>query len=170
MPSRRLVVSDYAVARPARIVSGGQTGADRAALETAERCGIATGGFVPRGWLTEAGPDPELGTRFGLVETASDAYAERTERNLLASDATVVFGDLTLGGTRLTVELCRRHGRPVLLVPDHEPTTEAAARLSHWLAATAVRTLNVAGNRASENPGIGARVAEILRGALAAPR
>ena len=63
-----------------RIISGGQTGADQAGLSVAKRLGIPTGGFVPKGFLTEAGPRPDLAAEYGLEETATVAYPERTER------------------------------------------------------------------------------------------
>ena len=85
-----------------RVISGGQTGADQAGLAVAKRLGIPTGGCMPKGWLTEAGPRPDLGATYGLEEAETAAYPERTERNVLASDGTVVFGDARSRGSMLT--------------------------------------------------------------------
>ena len=150
-----------------RIVSGGQTGADRSALDVAIELGLAHGGWVPRGRRAEDGPIP---ARYeGLVETDSERYARRTELNVRDSDATLVLAKGPVaGGTALTVELARRMGRPLLVLDLAErPAEEAAAALRRWLARTRPRTLNVAGPRESEARGIGRACAETLRAALA---
>ena len=95
-----------------RIISGGQTGADQAGLAVAKRLGISTGGYMPKGWLTEAGPRPDLGATYGLEEAETAAYPERTERNVLASDGTVVFGDARSRGSMLTARLCSGTASP----------------------------------------------------------
>ncbi len=100
-----------------RVISGGQTGADQAGLAVAKRLGIPTGGYVPKGFLTEAGPRPDLAAEYGLKETDTADYAERTERNVRLADGTVVFGDARSPGSMLTIRLCRRHGRPCLTIP-----------------------------------------------------
>src|SRR4051812_35930033 len=145
-----------------RIVSGGQTGADQGGLEAAGRLGLATGGFMPKGYRTEDGPRPDLAARHGLVEAETPAYPERTGRNVRLADGTVVFAAEGSPGSRLTVGLCRRHGRPCLELPRDLPAGAAAARLRSWLADNRVRTLNVAGSRESGAPGIGAHVARVL--------
>ena len=128
--------------------------------------GISTGGYMPKGWLTEAGPRPDLGATYGLEEAETAAYPERTERNVLASDGTVVFGDARSRGSMLTARLCRRHGKPCLMVPLDSDPVDAASRLRAWIAEHDVRTLNVAGNRASQAPGIAAFVTAVLERAL----
>src|SRR5688572_12675794 len=97
-----------------RIISGGQTGADRAGLAVAKRLSIPTGGYMPKGWLTEDGPRSDLAVTYGLKEADTADYSERTERNVLASDGTVMFGDQRSRGAMLTASLCRRHGKAVL--------------------------------------------------------
>ena len=153
---------------PGRIVSGGQTGADRAALDVARELGITTGGWVPRGRRAEDGPIPAR--YLGLVETESDDYADRTDRNVRDADATLVlcFGPPT-GGTALTVRRARSRGRP-LLVLDLEATSaaSAAAALRAWLAAERPAVLNVAGPRLSSEPRIAEATAALLRAALGA--
>jgi hypothetical protein len=84
--------------RVVRIVSGGQTGADQAGVEVAQRLGIATGGFMPKGFRTEDGPRPDLAARFGLAEAETSAYAERTEHNVRLADGTVVIAAGTPAG------------------------------------------------------------------------
>ena len=134
---------------PLRIVSGGQTGVDRAALDAALARGVAVGGWCPAGRWAEDGPVP---SRYPLRETASADPAERTRLNVRDSDATLVTapGAVT-GGTALTVEAARALGRPLWVVP---PRPDAVGGAAAWLRARGVRTLNVAGPRESEAPGV----------------
>ncbi len=146
-----------------RIVSGGQTGADRAALDFALAHGIAHGGFCPAGRRAEDGRIPD---RYTLRELESRNYAVRTEANVRAADATVAFSvDRPTGGTALTLELAARAGKPHLLITG-EPAEADASRLLFFLRRHAVRTLNVAGPRGSNAPGIDARVRDTLAGVL----
>jgi hypothetical protein len=149
-----------------KIVSGGQTGADRAGLEVALALGLTTGGWVPRGRRADDGVIPERYS--GLVETESDAYEARTEFNVRDSDATVIFsfGPPT-GGSALSARVAELLGKPVLFLDLQACSTEeAVACLSQWLATTGPRVLNVAGSRQSEDPGISAAVTRVLREAL----
>ena len=148
-----------------RVISGGQTGADQG-LAAAKRLGVATGGCMPKGWLTEDGPRPDLAAAYGLEEADTAAYLERTERNVLASDGTVVFGDARSRGSMVTASLCQRHGKPCCVVPLDGKPTSAAASLRAWLNEHWIRTLNVAGNRASQAPGISALVTAVLERVL----
>jgi hypothetical protein len=148
-----------------KIVSGGQTGADRAALDVAIERGIPHGGWIPRGRLTEDGPLPG---RYRLLETESRSYAGRTERNVLDSDGTLIVsrGRLT-GGSALTRQLAKRHGRPWLHVDlDVLGGEEAARRVRVWLRENRIRVLNVAGPRASKDPGIQRAVRGLLGAVL----
>ena len=134
-----------------KIVSGGQTGVDRGALDAALAAGAPCGGWCPRGRRAEDGPIPE---RYPLVETRSADYAARTRANVADSDATLVvaFGEPT-GGTALTVAFCRELGRPCLLVDaGRESPARAAARTRAFIAGHGVGILNVAGPRASGEP------------------
>ena len=151
---------------PISIVSGGQTGADRGALDAALASGVPCGGYCPRGRRAEDGPIPE---RYGgLVETESEDPAQRTERNVRDSDATLILSWGTpLGGTALTERLARRFDMPVLVVDlEPIPPDAAAAAIREWLAATRPRVLNVAGPRQSQAPGIAAAATAVLRSAL----
>jgi hypothetical protein len=145
-----------------KIVSGGQTGVDRAALDVALELGLPCGGWCPRGRRAEDGPiDP----RYPLAETPWDGYPQRTEWNVRDSDGTLV---LTRGtpdrGTALTVELARRYGRPHLVIDV--ATMPDVEQVRAWAAEHRVRILNVAGPRESSWPGIHDAAAAFLRGVL----
>lgn len=147
-----------------RIVSGGQTGVDRAALDVALALGLPCGGWCPRGRRAEDGPIP---AHYPLRETASVRYAERTERNVADSDATLILGrGAPSGGTALTLRVAQRLGKPVLVV-DLGARRLTVAKVRRWLRKHGVRTLNVAGPRESRAPGIYAEAAVYLRDLLA---
>ncbi|MFZ5572544.1 MAG: putative molybdenum carrier protein [Thermodesulfobacteriota bacterium] len=148
-----------------QIISGGQTGADQAGLDTAIRLGIPHGGWIPKGRRTEAGPLPEC---YHLREMDTTGYPRRTEQNILDADATLIVshGRLT-GGSKLTAALARKHGRPSLHLNLKSISRAAAGRrLAVWLAENNVRILNVAGPRASEDPRIYAAVVQLLESVL----
>lgn len=149
----------------AKVISGGQTGADQGALRAAQAAGVPTGGWAPRGWLVES-PDgnrdvaaPWLAPRFGLVECAELGYPPRTRANARDSDGTLWFGNPDTSGAYTTLEACRELGRPVLLVVRGRTRPSDVAA---WIAANDIKVLNVAGNRESKAPGIGARVERFL--------
>jgi len=149
----------------ARVISGGQTGADRAGLVAARQCGVETGGTAPRGFRTERGTEPELLRSFGLVEHASRHYPARTTANVENSDATLIIGARLDAGSSLTEATCRRLGRPVRVVAETSAAeVEAAASWLRGLAAAQGRALvlNVAGNRESHEPGLEARATEFM--------
>jgi hypothetical protein len=144
---------------PLKIISGGQSGVDRAALDVALGAGIPCGGWCPRGRLAEDGP---IAARYPLRETPSQRYPERTRWNVRDADATLI---LTAGpadrGTGLTIELARRLERPFLHVDlDQDPDPRD---VDAFIERHGVGVLNVAGPRESRCPGIGARVAGFLR-------
>lgn len=144
---------------PHKIVSGGQTGVDRAALDVAIELGIPHGGWCPRGRLAEDGPISE---RYQLTETETAAYPPRTEQNVLDSSATLVLArGRPRGGTELTVRLARRHRKPLLVIDLDSEVDWQAVR--DWLAEHGRETLNIAGPRESQSPGIGQAAAEFLR-------
>ena len=148
------------------IVSGGQTGADRAALDVALECGLGIGGWVPRGRIAEDGVIPERYA--GLRETESVDPAVRTARNVRDSDATLVVSHGPLGGgSLLTMEEAARLDRPALhLELELVEQERAVSVLREWIRTVDPGTLNVAGPRASEDPAIGERVGALLRAVL----
>ena len=134
-----------------KVVSGGQSGVDRAALDAARELGIPSGGWCPKGRRAEDGRIPR---RYRLVETPSGNYIQRTEWNVRDSDGTLIVNRGRLdGGTLLTAELARgRYRKPLLVVQLGRRIR--AERFRAWRARHRVRVLNVAGPRESKRPGI----------------
>jgi hypothetical protein len=150
----------------AKIISGGQTGADRAALDAAIDSGMDYGGAIPRGRKTEAGP---LAAQYKkMTELVSPLYRVRTKHNVLTADGTLIFSYGTpIGGTGLTVKLARDNDRPFLVVDlDKESAASAAALIASWLKKINPAVLNVAGPRESEHPGTYQKVFSILHKVL----
>ena len=142
-----------------KVISGGQTGADRTALEVAKENGVETGGTVPKGWRTELGPDPTL-AKFGCVQHKSAEYPPRTRQNVRDSGGTVWFGKTTSLGFARTKKEANLADKPFLINPDSK-------ELMTWLNIWKIQVLNVAGNTQSENPHIGQQVRTFLTPALA---
>jgi hypothetical protein len=149
------------------IISGGQTGVDRAALDAALELGLNCGGFCPRGRRAEDGP---ISDRYPLTELASPEYADRTRKNVEAAAATLILHDGEVaGGTRLTLDLCDGLHQPVRTVDLMAAVDATAAGVADWVAREVLPrggVLNVAGPRESESPGIGARAAAFLHRVL----
>lgn len=144
------------------IVSGGQTGVDRAALDAAIARGIPTGGWCPKGRLAEDGTIPQ---RYTLRETETTDYAERTKRNVRDSDATLIVCRRSVtGGTLLTRDTAVDLDRPVYTWDLGD--ADGLARAEAWLASVRPRILNVAGPRESGEPGIHAEALEALTSLL----
>ncbi len=146
----------------AKIVSGGQTGVDRAALDVARELGLPCGGWIPRGRRAE---DGRLAAIYPMRETESREYAPRTRLNVRDSDATLILtrGRPT-GGTALTAECARALGRPHLVV-DLAGAIDLPA-IREWLARHDVKVLNVAGPRESSQPGTYEASVPVLRDLL----
>jgi hypothetical protein len=142
-----------------RIVSGGQTGVDRAALDVALERRIECGGWCPRGRRAEDGPIPE---RYPLSETSWDGYPQRTEWNVRDSDGTLILirGEADRG-TALTERLAKQKNKPCLVVDLAQPWDLDKVR--HWIETNRIATLNVAGPRESSSPGIGDEAQRFLR-------
>jgi hypothetical protein len=141
-----------------KVVSGGQTGVDRAALDAARAVGLPCGGWCPRDRLAEDGP---IAAIYPLVETPSADYAQRTRWNVRDSDGTLVLARGRVeGGTAFTVAVAWRRRRPLLVVDL--ATGPDPAEAERWIHKAGVRILNVAGPRESQRPGIGAEARAFL--------
>ena len=165
-----------------KVISGGQTGVDQAALRAARDCGLEIGGWCPPGRVCEAGVIP---LEYPLKETPSDRSvdspdvprSQRTEWNVRDSDGTLVIqakdasrppspgfgvaGRDAATGVEWTIECAKRYGRPLLVCEVDDPN--AGEKIPQWLATNPVRTLNVAGPSESSAPGIGERAYALLR-------
>lgn len=151
-----------------KLVSGGQTGADRAALDVSIALGLPHGGWCPKGRRAEDGTIP---ARYDLTETPGASYLQRTEWNVRDSDGTVVFtlDKRATGGSRKTIAIARVLGKPCLHIA-RDAGGDPVVLLREFVAEHGIRVLNVAGSRESKEPGIGAWVGEVLRGALSRRR
>ncbi len=152
--------------------SGGQTGGDQGALFAGRALGRVTGGWAPKGWRTDAGPAPWLAD-YGLREAASADYTVRTRFNVMETDYTLIFGDVSSPGCRLTLRLCRELGKPHYVLPWRSgavaPRAADADALGHHLHVVDARILNGAGNREKSQPGIARMLYDFLTGACGYP-
>lgn len=144
------------------IISGGQTGVDRAALDTAIELDIPHAGWCPAGRRAEDGRIPD---HYQLRETPDKDYLQRTEWNVRDSDATLIISpDQLKGGTAATHRFAVRHNKPCIIMdPNRVPDTD---RFRRWLQQHSVQTLNIAGPRESKQPGIYRQSREYLHALL----
>lgn len=134
-----------------KIISGGQTGVDRGALDAALEAGIDCGGTCPAGRKAEDGIIPEI---YPLTELISNIYSDRTRQNVIDSDATLIihFGQL-VGGTAFTRQCCNAEGKPYLVIDaGKEEHTVLVQRVLDFIQQNNIQVLNVAGPRASKVP------------------
>jgi hypothetical protein len=150
-----------------KVISGGQTGADRAGLNAAQRCGLATGGTAPANYLTENGPDDSL-RHLGLIAPANMTYPQRTQANVINSDGTIAFRANDSPGTNGTISYCHSETwlpkytcidtrfvgcfRPVFVITgddlqNQDRWPELVNRLVSFITRCNIKTLNIAGNR-----------------------
>lgn len=144
-----------------KIISGGQTGADQAALDTAIKWNVPHGGWVPRGRLTEAGRLPD---KYNMQEMPTGSYPARTEQNVINSDGTLIIshGPLT-DGSKHTKEMALKHDKPFLHINLNEiDSSRAAGQVHEWITKSKIETLNVAGPRSSNDPSIYQAVMHVL--------
>jgi len=142
-----------------KLISGGQSGVDRAALDVALELGIACGGWCPNGRLAE---DGVIASKYPLEQTPLVQYQQRTEWNARDSDGTLT---LTIGkpegGTLLTIDFARKHKRPCLVVDLALPVDVQTVK--DWILGHQIENLNVAGPRASKQPDVYGRAVVFLR-------
>lgn len=148
-----------------RIVSGGQTGADQAALDFAIDRGIPHGGWIPKGRITEAGV---LSEKYLLTEMPTASYPKRTEQNVIDSDGTLIVSHGKLiGGAEHTCKMAEKHGKPCIHVDmENMPLKEAVTLIWDWIHENEIEVLNVAGARASNDTKIYPTTKSILEALL----
>jgi len=142
-----------------KIISGGQTGVDRAALDFALERNIQCGGWCPKGRLAE---DGRIDSKYPLAETKTSLYAERTRLNVKDGDGTlIIFSDEMGNGTIFTAEYARQIKKPLLIIKtgDHDLKTT----IWQWIEKHKIKVLNIAGPRESISPGIYLKTLEILK-------
>lgn len=144
-----------------KIISGAQTGADRAGIDAAIEIGIPYGGWLPKGRKAEDGIVPETYTEF--QELTRGGYPKRTEQNVIDSDGTVIFtyGKLTTGSA-LTAKFARQHNKPYLHV-DLDENPDPVSMVKDWIIDWDIKVLNVAGRSASKAPVIYDQVKDIIK-------
>ena len=152
-----------------KIISGGQTGADRGALDAALALGFECGGWCPRRRRAEDGAIP---ARYPLQEAPSARYPVRTRRNIEESDGTLIVARGALsGGTLVTARHAERLGKPCLtLDPDGQPPGEMCRAAGAWLTDEGIEILNVAGPRRSSDPDIYRAVRNLVAGLIVSSR
>ena len=145
---------------PNEIISGGQTGAEQAGWRAARAFGVGCGGWMPKAFMTDDGPRPEFAAQYGAAALPDDNDSAPSVRNVQVSDATLWFGETTTAGAQTTVGACHSSGKPCL--PVYPDASFEPAHVATWIAENKINSLNVAGNREHEDPGIGARVERFL--------
>lgn len=148
-----------------RIISGGQTGADRAALDFAIARGLPHGGWCPQGRSAEDGIIP---ARYGLIETPTADTTQRTEWNVRDADGTVIFtiAETLSGGSEKTAQFADQHQRPCLHLSRVTIGARSVKMLEEFLQTNSIRVLNVAGPRQSEEPEVNSYVRGVLEDLL----
>jgi hypothetical protein len=158
-------ISDFPLKK---IISGGQNGADRGALEAAKSLGIATGGFAPKDFMTLDGKCPELGVLFGLeemkkIQPQSAMYIQRSKKNVDESDGTIAFRIHEGIGTDKTIGYCiskiwkksdyqlKTSYKPILVIDDLS-NEKNLVNIQNFIKEHQIKTLNVCGNRESKDP------------------
>jgi hypothetical protein len=156
----------------AKIISGGQTGADQGALDGSIACAFPYGGAVPAGRMTEAGPLP---MSYAMEELASHRYMDRTIKNVTDSDGTLIVSNHKLtGGSALTYKTAQKLAKPCLHIDFRKnDMAQAVRKVAGWLQDNQIQILNVAGPRASSDPQIYGLARELvislLRGKMRIP-
>lgn len=133
-----------------KVISGGQTGVDRAALDAALQAKIAIGGCCPKGRKAEDGIIPDS---YPLQELESCEYSSRTEKNVVDADGTLILNKGELSeGTKLTYEFTLQHRKPAFIVQLDADEVTSQDQVLRWIEEKQIRVLNVAGPRESKSP------------------
>ena len=131
-----------------KIISGGQTGVDRAALDISIEIGIQHGGFCPLGRRAEDGIIP---SKYALIENDSIKYIDRTRRNVESSEGTLIlYTGIISNGTALTKEFCIQKDKPLMTINLLDAIKSSWLNFHHWLKINSIKVLNIAGPRESE--------------------
>jgi hypothetical protein len=153
------------------IITGGQTGVDQAAWRAARMAGLDTGGFMPLGFKTEAGPRPDFEALYGARQWWTDQYQDRTPANVLIADASLLLGNRESPGSKLLLKveevaarnnLTGKRPWPMVVTRHDMDGEEAVGRVAAWIRGNQIARLNVAGNRESSSPNIGAAAESFL--------
>jgi hypothetical protein len=147
-----------------KIISGAQTGADQGGLWAAKALRLPTGGYCTKNCRTEKGDRRDLVKEFNLTELETTDYPTRTWKNVELGDITLIFGDLTEPGSKLTKEYCKTLMRPCYHIPFGK--SKAEEFIKHIIQTHRPGIINIAGNRESKSPGIQNWTREILKLAL----
>ncbi|MGE5444455.1 MAG: putative molybdenum carrier protein [Ignavibacteriales bacterium] len=145
-----------------QLVSGGQTGVDRAGLDFAIGHNIEYTGFIPKGRRAE---DGRIADKYvHLIELKSRAYRDRTIKNLRYADGTLLIFERFTGGVKLTYNECKKHNKPIYVIDlnDNTPLPEHKEKFDEWILNNGIAVLNIAGNRESNSKGIYKRAITIL--------
>ena len=133
-----------------KIISGGQTGVDRAALDAAISLGLEHGGFCPKGRLAE---DGIISDKYNLIELKSSLYLRRTLENVKCSDGTlIIHAGIVSGGTMKTKDYCQMASKPLFEINLLEDLKKIPVNLDNWIKENHIIIMNVAGPRESEEP------------------
>ncbi len=148
-----------------KIISGGQTGADQAALDAAIKLGVPHGGWIPKGRITETGSLPNV---YNLKEMPTNSYPKRTEQNVIDSDGTMIISHGKLaGGSDYTQIMAKKHGSPWIHIDLNRTTgLDASLKISTWIIENSILMLNVAGSRASQDQKIYEKTKDIVEGVI----
>lgn len=149
----------------AKIISGGQTGADEGGLRAAKALGISTGGVMRKFFEREDGYREDIAEEFGLLACAIPGYVARIRANVMLADGTLVFGSRASRGSAFTIRLCEAFNKPYFYQPWPTGVLMVNA-FRQWLKANNIKVLNVAGNRESKNKGVGEATSSFVYEAL----
>jgi hypothetical protein len=148
-----------------KIISGGQVGADQAALDAAIKCNFPHGGWIQRGRNTQNGILPE---KYHLIEMPVSGYKERIEQNVVESDGTVIIshGNLS-GGADYSRKMARKHNRPYVHIDlSQAPAANSSSGINTWIIENTIEVLNVTGSRTSEDGDVYKDTVGIIEGTI----